>query len=111
MIISPRFGRPYGGRCWFVRNSIEVISCDFINESISILIFKKNNKLFCVIGVYLPYDDNKQHSFSEYSSLLCFIREFVRDKIKEGYTIFIGGDFNADVNRGNRFDLLLSEFS
>lgn len=110
MVISPRFGRPYGGRCWFVRNSIEVISCDFINESISILKFKKNNKLFCVIGVYLPYDDNKQGSFSEYSSLLCYIRELVRDTISEGFSVFIGGDFNADVKRGNRFDVLLQNY-
>ena len=110
MVVSPRFGRPYGGRCWFVRNSIKLVSIDFINESISVLRFVKDNKEFCVIGVYFPYDDRQTGSLSDYSSLLCLVGELAKDLILEGVTVFIGGDFNADVNRDNRFDRYLQDF-
>ena len=110
MVISPRFGRPFGGRCWLVRSSIEVIQCDILNESISILKFKINNRYVCVIGVYLPYDDNKQNSYAQYSSILLCLGELVKDFISENFSVIIGGDFNADISRGKRFDVLLQQF-
>ena len=106
MVISPRFG----GRCWLVKSSIEVVQCDFLNESISILKFKINNRYVCVIGVYLPYDDSKQNSYAQYSSLLLCLGELVRDLISENFSVIIGGDFNADISRGKRFDVLLQRF-
>jgi len=51
MIVSPRFGRPYGGRAWFVRKSIEVVNSDFINEHVSVIVLKKDNILFTLMGV------------------------------------------------------------
>jgi len=51
MIISPRFCRHYGGRAWFVRKSIEVVHSDFINEHVSVIVLKKDNILFTLMGV------------------------------------------------------------
>ena len=110
MALTPRYGRPYGGRCWYVRKFIEVTQCDFINESVSVLSFKYQGQSFSVIGVYLPFDDKTSFTLNEYESLLSLVREIVLNYKRQGNIVLIGGDFNADVNRGNRFDRLLRVF-
>ena len=110
MTISPRFGRPYGGRAWYIRKTIEVIHCDFTNEHLSVIVFKKDNIYFTVMGVYLPYDNRQYYSLNEYTSLLCLIQEISQYSVDKGHIVLIAGDFNADVNRGNRFDNLLQKF-
>jgi len=38
------------------------------------------------------------------------ILKLVFEYSRQNYSVLIGGDFNADVNRGNRFDVLLNSF-
>ena len=110
MVVSPRFGRPYGGRAWLVRNSIEVIHKDFLNEHISVIVLKKDNVFFTVVGVYMPYDNKSQLSWSKFSSLLILIEEVCQYYVDMGHIVTVAGDFNADPSRGNRFDNRLKSF-
>ena len=70
MLISPTKGRPYGGRALFIRKNITVIKYEFVNKHVAFLLCSVNNRKFCNIYTYLPYDNNTHLNFSEFVSCL-----------------------------------------
>ncbi len=69
------------------------------------------NIKWLIIGVYMPYDNNKIDNFSEFETNLAIISELIKSYKRMGdYNIVIGGDFNADLNRNKKFDKNLVKF-
>jgi hypothetical protein len=110
MLISPAKGRPFGGRVFMINKLIKIINSEFINKHVSYILFTSNNRKFCNIYTYLPYDDNTQLTLSEFISCLQIIGELFKFFGNKEYKVSIMGDFNADLLRMKRFDLILKEF-
>ena len=66
MTYAHTVGRPFGGQAWYIHNSFKVFDYKFVNKNISFVHLCKNNFHLILIGTYLPYDDNKSFSKSEY---------------------------------------------
>ena len=60
----------------------------------------------------MPFDNPKQRDLSKSTFELTLSRTLALiDKHKQKYIpIFLMGDFNSDINRNNRFDLILKKF-
>ena len=78
MLISPAKGRPFGGRVFMINKLIKIINSEFINKHVSYILFTSNNRKFCNIYTYLPYDDNTQLTLSEFISCLQIIGELFK---------------------------------
>ena len=110
MLISPRVGRPYGGRSFLINKKITIIKHEFINPHISYISFIHLNKTFTVLATYFPFDNGSILNFTEFQSCLQIIYELYTfyDSLK--HSIIIIGDFNADLLRNNRFDIIFSNY-
>lgn len=109
--IKPLRGRPYGGTAWSIHKDIIIENVEFINEHISYIDckFKGNNLL--IIGTYMPYDDRSNETRIYYVSILSLILALINSyRLKQDYSIIIGGDFNASIWRNNRFDYEFLKF-
>ena len=100
----PLRGRPYGGRAFIYKKTLNVLKHNFINKHISFFTFSINNNIFTLITVYLPFDNNSFFNFSEFKTNLQIIKELFDFHIARQHSVFIIGDFNADLKRNNRFD-------
>ena len=110
MSIHPIKGRPFGGRSFIVNKRIKIIKYEFINRFLATLTCCDYNRTFSIISCYFPFDNGSQLNLSEFQSclqvafeLLCFF-----ENLK--HTVFIIGDFNADLLRKKRFDLIFMNF-
>jgi hypothetical protein len=110
MLFRPTSGRPFGGNGIFYKKSLNLVKIDFLNDYICYIDFKKNNNLFLLIFVHLPYDDHTSISLSNFNSLLSLINNLTIDFSSKNYKILVSGDFNCDFNRNNRFDKNLFNF-
>jgi len=111
-----RRGRPFGGKCWFIRNEIKIVSNDIINKHISTIEIKVNlngnNEHMLIIGGWLPFDDGSSDKLASFKSSLSAIAAAIHSHRLRSISspILIIGDFNAAISRGRRFDLLFEEF-
>ena len=105
-------GRPFGGQAWIIEKSFEIIDHEFLSRHVSFVQLKKENKIFYIIGVYLPFDNpnKKEESLSQFELSLSLISVIIKKSLLSASPIFIIGDFNSDIYRKNRFDKILSEF-
>jgi hypothetical protein len=104
-------GRPFGGTGWIIDKELKIIHQEFINDRLSYITIEHKNIKWIVIGVYMPFDNNKIDSFSEYETNLSIISELIITYKRMGnYNIVIGGDFNADLKRNKKFDKCLLKF-
>jgi hypothetical protein len=110
MPFRPTSGRPYGGNGIIYNKNLKVFKIEFLNDYLCYIDFKKNNTLFLLIFVHLPFDDHSTLSLSNYNCLLTLINNLNIDFSNIGYKIFISGDFNCDFSRNNRFDKNLLNF-
>ncbi len=110
MNIAPLKGRPYGGRTFIIKKHINVKNYNFINKHLAFITLELNKKKFTFISVYLPFDNNTNLNFTEFQSSLQIILELFLFYSLNRHLVFIIGDFNADVTRNNRFDLLFKNF-
>jgi hypothetical protein len=101
---------PYGGRAFMINKKIKIINFEFTNKHVSYILFSINNIKFCNIYSYLPYDDNKQLTLSEFSSCLLIIGELFNCYNLKNFQVSIMDYFNADVLRFKRFDLIFKQF-
>ena len=104
MKITPLRGRPFGGRAFIFKKSFNVLTYSFVNKHISIFSFSFHNKIFTLITVYLPFDNNSFLNFCEFKSNLQIINELFNFYSLKNHSFFVLGDFNADLKRNNRFD-------
>ncbi len=110
MIIAPSKGRPYGGRTLIIKKHIIVKNFNFINKHFAFITIELNEKIFTFITVYLPYDNNTKLNFTEVQSSLQIILELFLFYTLNRHLVCIVGDFNADVTRNNRFDIIFKNF-
>ena len=66
MDIKPRNGRPFGGSAFIIHKKIKVIDYMFLNKNICYINIEIWGKKFCIIGVYMPYDNNSYFNLSEF---------------------------------------------
>ncbi len=99
-------GGPFGGTGWVIHKDFTILhhrTSYITNEYMSIK--------WLIIGVYMPFDNNKIDSYSDYETNLSIISELSNSYKRMGdYNIIIGGDFNADLKRNKRFDKRLNKF-
>ena len=100
----PLIGRPYGGRAFIYKKTLHLLKHSFINKHISFFSFSLHNNIFTLITVYLPFDNNSFFNFSEFKTNLQIIKELFDIYIARQHSVFVIGDFNADLKRNNKFD-------
>ena len=102
-------GRPYGGTCWVVKKSVNILNFIQYNDKVSKLTIDDNNKKsISIFGVWLEYDDNSDERLANFHSNLSLMAgQMKNDRYKNNLIV---GDFNSDLNRKNRFDKILVEY-
>lgn len=88
-----RRGRPYGGKCWLIDKSFEIIDYAFVNKDVSYVMLKVNNISFLVIGVYQPFDNGTMESYANIKSNMQLITTLCKDH--NDIPTIIVGDFNS----------------
>ena len=101
-------GRPFGGRCWAVRNNLTIVDYSELSHSISkITVVGDNIERTCILGIWQPFDDQTPEKLALLHSTLSILASEVLNAEND---LFIIGDFNADFNRNKRFDKLFDKF-
>jgi hypothetical protein len=103
-------GRPYGGLCWAIDKSINIVDVQCIEDDVSMLRIILNECMICLHGVWLPYDDNSNEKYAKFKSNISLLCNNIKENDRHPNCII--GDFNASLNRHNvsRFDRCLIEF-
>ena len=106
-------GRPFGGQAWIINKTFTIIYHEFVNRHLSYIQIKKNGLELIIIGVYMPFDNPKkrEETLSIYEMSLSLITTICSKGKNLDIPVFIIGDFNADLNRNNRLDIKLQEFT
>jgi hypothetical protein len=87
---------------------IKVIHHEFVKEHVSFFVIEYGNIKCLIIGVYMPFDNNKIDSFCAFETNLALISELINHyKRMKNCNILLVGDFNADFGRSKRFDKCL----
>lgn len=110
MIITPTKGRPYGGRAFIVNKKFDIGNFEFLNKHVAYISLKVNNHVFTFIAAYLPFDNSSRLNLSEFLSCLQIIQELFLFFTVKKHNVFIIGDFNSDITRNNRFDIIFKDF-
>ena len=102
-------GRPFGGRCWFIHNSIRVLHYEELGLNISKITIEGDDlEKSTIYGIWQPYDDGGNERLAcLYNNLAMLKADFINSSDQD---IYIVGDFNCDLNRGKRFDSIFSKF-
>ncbi|CAF1026488.1 unnamed protein product [Brachionus calyciflorus] len=118
--LSKFSGRPYGGQCWFLDDSCDLIDSEFFNRHSSYVHFKMKGQEFVIFGVYMPFYNNKHknESVALYETTLSILIAHMKIFKDKNIPIFIIGDFNADPFRPtcqkssnlNKLDKILCNF-
>ena len=105
-------GRPFGGQCWVLDKMIKLIEHRFINRHISYVHVNVEGLEIVVLGVYMPFNNSKKsnESKSMFELVLSIIISIVHEFKSRNLPDILTGDFNADFNRNNRFDIILKNF-
>lgn len=61
----PTKGRPFGGQCWLLDDSCDILESEFISRHLSFVNFKIFDSEFIAIGVYMPFNDPKKEIIQE----------------------------------------------
>ena len=110
MHIHPSRGRPFGGRAFIINKQIKILKHDFINKHLATLTCDFNSMILTLISCYLPYDNGTQLNLSEFNSSLQVIYELISFFESLNHSVLIFGDFNADLLRNKRFDIIFENF-
>jgi hypothetical protein len=100
-------GRPYGGLMYVSKKNIKILSCEFLNDNVSILKIIKKGIEICIIGIYLTFNNSTKKNFLEFQAQLQLVKQLCDEN---PYHIIIG-DFNTDLKKkNNNYSKLLNEF-
>ena len=105
---GPLRGRPHGGLCWVIHKRLNLTSQVLFNQNISKVSIEVDNNKMNLYGVWFPYDDNTKERLCTFKSNISLIN--AQMKMHKAEETVVIGDFNADLERGKRFDLLLKKF-
>jgi len=102
-------GRPFGGRCWVVRNCLRVLEYESLSKVLSkITIEDLKGSRVSIFGVWQPFDDGSVMRFSNLQSNLSMLSAELMHL--DDTCAIVMGDFNADFTRGKRFDKEIGAF-
>jgi hypothetical protein len=102
-------GRPHGGLCWVISKRCVLTSQVVFNKNVSKVSIEYNNNELDLYGVWLPFDDKSKERLCLFRSNISLIEAQL--KLNKSGEAIVMGDFNSDLNRGNRFDKLLNIFT
>ena len=95
---TKRRGRPFGGKCWVVKNDVKIKSHEVINNDISIIeVAKNSSESFILVGVWLAFDDNSLERLANFQSNISLLESILKEN--QGKKVIILGDFNCDLKR------------
>ena len=102
-------GRPFGGRCLFIRKCIKVLQYEELSLNISKITIESDgldrSTIYCI---WQPFDDGGNERLAcLYNNLAILKADFMNTSDQD---IYIVSDFNCDLNRSKRFYLIFSEF-
>ena len=102
-------GRPFGGQCWFYEKDFSLVENRFISKHLSYLHLKFCDLDFVIIGVYMPFFNSKKanESKSMFELTLTLLFTVSNEFKSRNIPVLITGDFNADLDRTNKFDVIL----
>ena len=105
-------GRPFGGQCWLIDKKFKLVEHRFVSKHLSYIHFKDQSFEQVIIGVYMPFSDSKKfnESKSMFELSLTLISTISEEFKSRNIPVSLAGDFNADLNRSNRFDKILKKF-
>jgi len=107
-----KYGRPYGGTCWFIKKQIQLISYENMDPEdqrfSKIRIIDIDNDFIDITGVWLVCDENSSDTLCTFQSTISFIAGHLKSTNHRNNIII--GDFNASFERNNRFDRIFREF-
>ncbi|CAF1122752.1 unnamed protein product, partial [Brachionus calyciflorus] len=61
-------------------------------------------------GVWLKFDDNSSESLENFQSNLLMLESEIKNNVEKNQPFVIMGDWNADLERGRRFDIIFKDF-
>ena len=104
-----RKGRPFGGTCWVVHNSLRVVDHLELSQSVSkITVEGSSIGRVTLLGVWQPFDDSSHVKLGLLHSTISILENELE---LDMYPTLIMGDFNADYfNRNKRFDKIFKKF-
>ena len=99
-------GRPFGSQAWIIQNNLKLIEHNFLSRHLSNVHIKYNNCEFIMVRIYMPFDNLKKRlqCLNDYEMTLSVIHTLTEKARIMHIPILIAGDFNADLQRMNRFD-------
>ena len=102
-------GRPHGGRCWVLDDSVTLIDHSEPSEAISkITIHTPSMGKISIFGIWQPFDDGSYGKLATLYNTLSILESEIDNA---QHPIILLGDFNADFfNRDNRFDTIFLNF-
>ena len=105
-------GRPFGGQCWYYEKDFSLVENRFISKHLSYLHLKFCDLDFVIIGVYMPFFNSKKanESKSMFELTLTLLFTVSNEFKSRNIPVLITGDFNADLDRTNKFDVILKKF-
>ncbi|RMZ97212.1 hypothetical protein BpHYR1_025999, partial [Brachionus plicatilis] len=92
-------GRPFGGQCWLLDNTCELLGNEFLGRHLSYIHIKIHGYELVIIGVYMPFYNRKNKNKNQ--------------PISSDIPVVVLGDFNEDFFRPpgtNPFDQILLKF-
>jgi hypothetical protein len=106
--VEYRRGRPFGGTCWVIDSSFEVLNYRYFTRHLSLIEIKEPlGAIMIVIGVWLPFDDSRLETWAKIETLYSEIESLLTN-LKDKPCLIIG-DWNADPKRGKRSDQRFTE--
>ena len=104
-----RKGRPFGGKCWIISNRLRVKDYQVLSNAVSRIEVEGDCIESAIFyDVWMPFDDGSFERYSALQSNLSLIGADIEDR--NDTNVLVIGDFNADLKRGKRFDIALSNF-
>ena len=98
MIFPPKQGRPFGGRAFLIKKSLNVTKGEFINTNISYVTYNYSTSTISLIAVYMPFDNSSQLNLIDFQSSLEIINALNNLFLSKNHIVLLMGDFNADFN-------------
>ena len=104
-----RRGRPFGGKCWVLHNSIRLIEHTELSRAISkITIESEDMGKISIFGIWQPFDDGSHEKLALLQSTISILESEIE---YAEFPVMLIGDFNSDFyNRNKRFDSIFLKF-
>ena len=108
-----RRGRPFGGLAWIINDKYTITNHTRMSKQVSkvtLQIGANGENNLVLFGVWLDFDDSTANSLGNFSENLLMLSEAIKGCLAENHDVILMGDWNADIQRGRRFDKRFRKF-